>query len=88
MPAILGLLGTIVTILWLLYRLAEMGIDLGGLNPFLWRRRRKWKKHYEANPIYKIDSPMEATSARKTSRPYCRFSKTNFICPRKRLSHY
>jgi len=62
MPAILGLLGTVVTILWLLYRLAEMGIDLGGLNPFLWRRRRKWKKHYEANPIYKIDSPMEATA--------------------------
>jgi len=62
MPAILGLLGTIVTILWLLYRLAEMGIDLGGLNPFLWQRRRKWKKHYEANPIYKIDSPLEATA--------------------------
>lgn len=62
MPAILGLLGTIVTILWLLYRLAEMGIDLGGLNPFLWRRRSKWKKHYEANPIYKIESPMEATA--------------------------
>jgi uncharacterized tellurite resistance protein B-like protein len=62
MPAILGFLGTIVTILWLLYRLAEMGIDLGGLNPFLWRRRRKWKKHYEANPIFKIDSPLEATA--------------------------
>jgi uncharacterized tellurite resistance protein B-like protein len=62
MPVILGLLGTIVTILWLLYRLAEMGIDLGGLNPFLWQRRRKWKKHYESNPIYKIDSPLEATA--------------------------
>ncbi len=62
MHIILGALGTIVTILWLLYRLAEMGIDLGGLNPFLWQRRRKWKKHYDANPVYKIDSPMEATA--------------------------
>jgi len=62
MPAILGLLGSVVTILWILYRLAEMGIDLGGLNPFLWQRRRKWKKHYEANPIYKIDSPLEVTA--------------------------
>jgi len=61
MHIILGALGTIVTILWLLHRLAQMGIDLGGLNPFLWRRRTKWKKHHDANPIYKITSPLEAT---------------------------
>lgn len=41
MHIVLGLLGTLVTILWLLYRLAEMGIDLGGLNPWAWRRRRQ-----------------------------------------------
>jgi uncharacterized tellurite resistance protein B-like protein len=56
------MLGTLVTILWLLYRLAEMGIDLGGLNPFLWQRRRKWKQHYDANPVFKLDNPMEATA--------------------------
>jgi len=44
MHFILGLLGTIVTILILLNRLADAGIDLGGLNPFLWHRRRKWRK--------------------------------------------
>lgn len=59
---ILGLLGTVVTILWLLHRLAEMGIDLAGLNPFLWRRRRRWRNTYQANPIFKIDSPLEATA--------------------------
>jgi uncharacterized tellurite resistance protein B-like protein len=62
MHVIIGALGSLVTILWLLHRLAEMGIDLGGLNPFLWQRRRRWKKHYDANPIYKIDSPLEATA--------------------------
>ena len=62
MHVIIGALGSIVTILWFLHRLAEMGIDLGGLNPFLWQRRRRWKKHYDANPIYKIDSPLEATA--------------------------
>lgn len=67
MHIILGALGSLVTILWLLYRLAEMGIDLGGLNPFLWRRRRKWKKHYDANPVYKIDSPLEATALLMTA---------------------
>ena len=62
MHIILGLLGTVVTILILLNRLAEAGIDLGGLNPFLWRRRRKWQKMMEGNPVYHIDSPMEAAA--------------------------
>ncbi len=62
MHIVLGLLGTIVTILVLLNRLAEMGIDLGGLNPFLWQRRRKWRKQYEGNPVYTIANPMDATA--------------------------
>ncbi|MEM7277992.1 MAG: hypothetical protein AAF385_07690 [Pseudomonadota bacterium] len=62
MHIILGLLGSVVTILWLLHRLAEMGIDLGGLNPWAWRRRRKWRKAYEGNPIFSMDSPMEITA--------------------------
>ncbi len=62
MHIILGLLGSLVTILWLLHRLAEMGITLGGLNPWLWRRRRRWKKQYEANPIYSVTNPLEVTA--------------------------
>jgi uncharacterized tellurite resistance protein B-like protein len=59
---ILAILGVIVTILILLNRLADAGIDLGGLNPFLWQRRRKWKAKLEGNPIYQIDSPMDAVA--------------------------
>lgn len=59
MHIVIAALGSLVTILWLLHRLAEMGIDLGGLNPWAWRRRRKWRSTYEANPIYSITSPME-----------------------------
>lgn len=62
MHVVLGLLGTIVTILVLLNRLAEAGIDLGGLNPFLWKRRRKWKKQYEGNPAFKLTDPMDVTA--------------------------
>ena len=62
MHIVLGILGTIVTILVLLNRLADAGIDLGGLNPFLWHRRRKWRKLYEGNPLYRIESPMDATA--------------------------
>jgi len=59
---ILGLLGTIVTVLVLLSRLADAGISLGGLNPFLWKRRRKWEKQLTGNPIYNINEPMDASA--------------------------
>ncbi len=56
MHIVLGLLTTIVTVLYLLDR---MGIDLGGLNPFYWRRRRAWAKKYDGDPIYSIENPMD-----------------------------
>lgn len=59
MHIILGALGSLVTILYLLDRL---GIDLGGLNPWLWRRRKRWRDQLEGNPIFSITSPMEATA--------------------------
>ncbi|PHS26329.1 MAG: hypothetical protein COA83_02940 [Methylophaga sp.] len=62
MHIVLALLGSIATILMILSRLADAGIDLGGLNPFLWNRRRKWQKKYDGNPLFKIDNPMDATA--------------------------
>ena len=62
MHLILGALSSIVTILWLLHRLAEMGIDLGGLNPWLWHRRRKWQQQFQGNAIFHVTSPMEVAA--------------------------
>ena len=62
MHIVLGLLTTVVTVLILLNRLAEAGISLGGLNPFLLHRRRKWQRRLEGNPIYHVESPMDATA--------------------------
>src|SRR5262245_60464009 len=62
MPIVLGLLTSIVTILWILYRLAEMGVTLGGLNPWAWRRRRAWRKQYEADPLFTLTEPLEVTA--------------------------
>lgn len=62
MHIILGFLGFVVTIVILLKRLADAGIDLGGLNPFAWNRRRNWRNQYEGNPVFKVDSPMQATA--------------------------
>lgn len=60
MHIVLGLLGTIVTILILMNRLADAGIDLGGLNPFLWHRRRQWKRKMQGQPVFHVEKPMEA----------------------------
>lgn len=62
MHVILAALGAIVTILILLNRLSESGIDVGWLNPFAWKRRRDWAKKYHANPVYALTNPMELTA--------------------------
>ncbi len=62
MPYLLGLLGVIVTALVLLSRLADAGIDLGGLNPFALRRKRAWKSKFEANPLFGLDDPMDVAA--------------------------
>lgn len=62
MHILLSLLGAIVTVLILLHRLADAGISLGGLNPFLWSRRRHWEQKFSGNPIFQIESPMDATA--------------------------
>ena len=67
MHIILAILGTIVTILVLVKRLADVGIDIGWLNPFSWRRRRAWRKKYEGNPIFSLDGPLEVAAMLATS---------------------
>jgi uncharacterized tellurite resistance protein B-like protein len=62
MHIILGILGTVVTILVLLSRLKEGGIDIGWLNPFTWARRRKFRKEYLTHPAYTLESPMDVAA--------------------------
>ena len=59
MHIVLGLLGSIVTILFLLDR---VGIDLGGLNPFHWYRRRAYAKTYGSDPVYSIEDPVHVAA--------------------------
>lgn len=62
MHIILGVLGTLVTILVLLNRLHEGGIDIGWLNPFSWRRRRAFRKAYQLSAAYSLEDPMDAAA--------------------------
>ena len=62
MHIILAFLGVVVTILVLLNKLQENGIDVGWLNPFSWHRRRKYRIEHDSNPAFKLDSPMEVAA--------------------------
>lgn len=59
MHLVIGFLTALVTLFYLLDRL---GIDVGGLNPFHWRRRRAWAKKYSSDPIYSIEEPMHVAA--------------------------
>ena len=62
MHIVLAALGLLVLILFLLSRLADAGIDLGGLNPFLWKRRCAWRRKVEGNPIFTLQDPLKVAS--------------------------
>jgi|TARA_B110000908_G_C10230559_1_gene440341 uncharacterized tellurite resistance protein B-like protein len=57
MHLLIALLTAIAT---LLFALDRIGIDIGWLNPWAWRRRRQWMKQLNANPAFNLDTPMEA----------------------------
>lgn len=59
MHIVLGLLTSVLTILYLLDRL---GVDVGWLNPFAWRRRRAWARKYEGDPIYSVEDPIHVAA--------------------------
>jgi hypothetical protein len=62
MHIILSFLGFIVTVVILLKRLADAGVSLGGLNPFLWHQQKHWQDKTDKNPIFAIEDPMEASA--------------------------
>ena len=62
MQIILGILGAIATLLYLVIEISEKGSQLRKFNPFSWVRRNKWQKKYHADPAFSLDRPMEAVA--------------------------
>lgn len=59
MHILIGLLTAIAT---LLFALERLGVDIGWINPWAWRRRRRWMKQLDVNPAFNLESPMEAVA--------------------------
>lgn len=61
------LIGFITALATLLFALERLGIDLGWLNPWAWRRRRAWQKQVTANPVFSLEKPMDAIALLATA---------------------
>ena len=56
------LVGLIVAVTSLLWALDRFGVDVHSLNPFLWNRRRQWRKKLATKPIHALRKPIEAAA--------------------------
>ena len=59
MHILIAFLGSLITVFYLLDRL---GIDIGGFNPFHWRRKRAWSRQYHGDPIYSVEDPLHVAA--------------------------
>jgi len=59
MHVVIALLGGVATILYLLNHL---GVDIGWLNPYWWKRRRQWAAKYQGDPIYSVEDPLHVAA--------------------------
>jgi uncharacterized tellurite resistance protein B-like protein len=59
MHILIAFLGSLVTVFYLLDRL---GIDLGGFNPFHWRRKRAWSRQYHGDPVLSVEDPLHVAA--------------------------
>lgn len=59
MHLVIAFLTALVSVL---YALDRLGVDIGWLNPWTWRRRRRWLKQYHANPAFNLENPMDVVA--------------------------
>jgi len=59
MHILLALLSGLGGVIWAIYYLDRTGFDFASLNPFLWMRRAHWKRQYEKDPLFSLNSPLE-----------------------------
>jgi hypothetical protein len=62
MHIVIGVISALAGLCWALIALQRSGLDLNELNPFLWARRRKWRKLYGTKPIFNLTKPLEVAA--------------------------
>jgi hypothetical protein len=62
MHIVLGVLSAVAGVIWALVALQRFGFSASSLNPFLWYRRRQWRKQYATHPLYRLEDPMDVAA--------------------------
>lgn len=62
MHIVISVITALGGLIWALVALQKAGFDIDALNPFLWQRRAKWRKKYDAKPIYKLSEPIDVAA--------------------------
>ena len=63
MHILIGLITALAGLMWALNALQRSGFSFSSINPYYWYRRYQWRKKYGQNPLYTLESPMEAAAA-------------------------
>ena len=59
MHYIIGLITALAGLLWALNSLQRSGFKLSSINPFAWHRRSQWSQKYGADPVTRVQDPLE-----------------------------
>ncbi len=62
MHIVLAVLSSVAGLIWALAALQRSGFNPGSINPFLWLRRARWRKHYSTPPLYSLGEPMDVAA--------------------------
>jgi hypothetical protein len=62
MHIVIAGISALVGLIWALVALQRSGFRLDSLDPFAWYRRTRWKNRLGVNPLYNLDTPVEAAA--------------------------
>jgi len=62
MHIVLAVLSSLAGLFWALATLQRSGFNPDSINPFLWLRRSRWRRHYSIPPLYRLEEPMDVAA--------------------------
>ena len=62
MHIVIGAISLLIGLIWALVALHRSGFRLSSLDPFAWYRRTQWNRRLNTNPLYALQTPLEAAA--------------------------
>jgi hypothetical protein len=62
MHIVIAAITVLIGLIWALVALQRSGFRLSSLDPFAWYRRTQWNNRLNTNPLYNLQTPLEAAA--------------------------